>query len=116
MPKALAVLAFAATSIVGLSPAVARANDAPVCSGSYDDYQGQAYADVGFYVDDFCTDPDGDPLTITGVSWGPGWQYFGGGQSGVLLYQIALGQETIPITVDDGQGNAIVFYWTVYRH
>lgn len=115
MRKMLSVLAAAAASVAALAPAAAQANGAPVCSGSYEDYQINTgmYADVGFYVDEWCTDPDGDPLTIYSVFWGPGTSGVGG--SSTIIYSIGYGPETIPITVSDGQGNHTVFDWVYVR-
>lgn len=116
MRKALSVLAAAAASLAAFSPAAAQANEAPVCSGSYEDYQINTgmYADVAFYVDEWCYDPDGDPVMIHSIFWGPGWQ-FQGNQSSAVLWQIGYGPETIPITVTDGQGNFTVFDWVYIR-
>lgn len=116
MRKVLSVLAVAAASVAALAPAAAQANGAPVCSGSYEDPQTTTgmYADVAFYVDEWCTDPDGDPLTIYSVSWGPNMGG-GGGGSVVTIYSIGAGPETIPITVTDGQGNYTTFDWVYSR-
>ncbi len=115
MRKALSVLAAAAASLAAFSPAAAQANEAPVCSGSYEDHQINTgmYADVGFYVDEWCTDPDGDQVTIYSISWGPGTSGVGGIDT--TIYQIGYGPETIPITVTDGQGNYTVFDWVYTR-
>ena len=65
------------------------------------------------HFDEWCTDPDGDTLTIYSVSWGPGTSGVGG--SATTIYSIGYGPETIPITVTDGQGNYTVFDWVYSR-
>ncbi|WP_423604019.1 hypothetical protein [Sphingomonas sp. MS122] len=116
MRKAVSVLVAAAASFAAFSSTAAQANEASVCSGSYQDPQTNTgmYADVGFFVDEWCTDPDGDSVTIHSISWGPGWQYYMG-PSAAILWQIGYGPETIPITVTDGQGNYTVFDWVYSR-
>ncbi|HEY0623770.1 hypothetical protein [Sphingomonas sp.] len=115
MRKAVSVLAAAAASFAAFVPAAASANEAPVCSGSFEDPQTNTgmYADVGFYVDEWCTDADGDQLTIYSVSWGPGVS--GVGDSVTTIYSIGYGPEIIPITVTDGQGNYTAFDWVYTR-
>lgn len=115
MRKAASALAAAAAFIV-FSPAHAQTNGAPVCGGTFEDPQTNtgSYADVGFIAADFCADPEGDQITITSISWGPGWQ-LSGDQTEAILWQLGPGQESIPITVTDGQGNYTTFNWVVIR-
>lgn len=116
MRKAVSVLAAAAASFAAFSPAMAQTNGAPVCSGSYEDIQSNSpmYVDVGIEIADFCTDPDGDQVTIHSIFWGPGTS--GVGSTSITVYQIGYGPETLPIVVTDGQGNYTNFDLVYWRH
>lgn len=104
MRKALAFLAFVTASLLGVSPASAQA---PVCSGSYYDYQQGEEIAVGFFLDEWCYDPDGGSVTVVSIGWSL--------LSGTTLYGIR-GNETVPITVVDDNGNQTVFYWSIIRY
>lgn len=116
MRKAVSVLAAAVASLAAFSPAVAQANQAPVCSGMFEDIQPNSpmYVDAGFFIEDFCYDPDGDQVTVYSIFWGPGTSALN--YAPIYIYQIGAGPETIPIVVTDGQGNFTDFDLVYWRH
>lgn len=114
MHKVIAGAAFAASLFLVSSPAFAQDNQAPVCTdGYYEDHQQGQYADIGIFLDEYCYDPDGDPVYINYISW-PSWS--GYGMNYGTVYMIGGGIEVIPVQVSDGQGNITSFNWTVQRY
>lgn len=113
MKKALYGLAFAVGAIAGAGSAHAETNQAPICvqDATYEDHQiGGPYYAVSLYIDDYCYDPEGDPMVVLNNI--PG-QFYVITSYGADFDFYLLSREVIPIQVMDSEGNVTSFTWTV---